>query len=586
MARNAQALSMMLALASMLIAAGPAIAQKKPGGDTLGVDTSTIDPGKPTDPGKATDLGKPSDPGKPAGEPGPGGKGERGNPGTPGDGKTTGDGDKPAGDDSKTTVDDGAGKERSLEDCLAEKAKADSSAAPVDPDCKDKIDEYGRVVVVVPDVLVDLFPTAPVTDGGKAGSGVIVSVDVGLPQGGTSSGGGTTGEPSKPGVPATTAASGLPPAASPSPGSPAAVVPRVAPPTVSPQAVSGAFVPDEVLVTIDGGTAEAADIAASFGLAVRSQRRSELLGTTIVRFGIPDGRPVATVLAQLAVDPRALARVPNHIVVLQQAGAVVNYAFKRISLAPEAASGAGVKVAVIDTAIDAGNPALSGVIADEYDAMPDVEQKDRNHGTSVAGLIAGVGPFRGMAPGATIYHARAFEGGRSTMDVILDALDWAAGKDVAIINMSFVGPDNDLLKAASANARARGMVLVAAAGNNGPGAPYGYPGAYPGVIAVTATDADDALMPEANRGPYVYVSAPGVAMLAPVDGGTDAVTGTSFAAAIVSGAVANLIHENPNRTADWIEKALAETASDLGPAGRDDDFGYGLINAGAAAQLK
>jgi subtilisin family serine protease len=295
---------------------------------------------------------------------------------------------------------------------------------------------------------------------------------------------------------------------------------------------------------------------------------------------------VATVLAQLAADPRTLTRVPNHVVVLQQAGAVVNYAFKRISLDSEKANGRDVRIAVIDTAIDAEHPALAGVVAEQYDAMPDVEAKDRNHGTSVDGLIAGVGPFRGIAPGSAIYHARAFEGGQSTMDVILDALDWAAGKKVRVINMSFVGPDNDLMKAACANARARGMVLVAAAGNNGPGAPYGYPGAYSGVIAVTATDANDALMPKANRWPYVFLSAPGVDMLAPVDGGTDVVTGTSFAAAIVSGAVANLIHGNPERSADWIEKALADTASDLGPAGRDDDFGFGLINAEAAAALK
>jgi len=567
----------MLALAAVLIAAGPAVAQVKPGGtSTLGVDTSATDTGKGTTDDPDSGKGK-------RGDPDAGGKGGRDAPGTPGGGTTTGGGDKSSVDGGTTTVDEGTGKNLTLEDCLDEMAKA-GSTAPVDPDCKDKIDEYGRVVVVVPDILVDLFPSEPAAKGGKTGAGVAVSVE--RPQGGASTGAATAGEASNPAAPSVAAASAPPPAGSQSPASPAPAVRRIAPPIVSPQAVSGAFVPDEVLVTIDGGATQAADIAANFGLAVRSQRRSELLGVTIVRFGIPDGRPVGIVLAQLAADSRALARVPNHVVVLQQAGAIVNYAFKRISLAPETASGAGVKVAVIDTAIDVDNPALSGVIAGEYDAMPEVEQKDRNHGTSVAGLIAGVGPFRGMAPGATLYHARAFEGGRSTMDVILDALDWAAGKDVAIINMSFVGPDNDLLKAACANARARGMVLVAAAGNNGPGAPYGYPGAYPGVIAVTAPDADDALMPEANRGAYVYVSAPGVAMLAPVDGGTDAVTGTSFAAAIVSGAVANLIHENPNRTADWIEKALAETASDLGPAGRDDDFGYGLINAGAAAQLK
>ena len=88
--------------------------------------------------------------------------------------------------------------------------------------------------------------------------------------------------------------------------------------------------------------------------------------------------------------------------------------------------------------------------------MPGVEVTARDHGTSIAGLIAGTGEFRGMAPGAKIYHARAFEGGKSTMDVILAALDWAAEQEVRIINMSFVGPKNDFLEEACAGgARAR-----------------------------------------------------------------------------------------------------------------------------------
>ncbi|TKB35819.1 MAG: peptidase S8, partial [Mesorhizobium sp.] len=201
------------------------------------------------------------------------------------------------------------------------------------------------------------------------------------------------------------------------------------------------------------------------------------------------------------------------------------------------------------------NPALSGVIAGQFDAMPDVPIKARDHGTSVDGLIAGTGAFKGMAPGARIYHARAFEGGKSTMDVILSALDWAAEQDVRIINMSFVGPKNDLLGIACRNARALGIVLVAAAGNNGPKAPYGYPAAFDGVIAVTATDAKDGLMAQANRGAYVFISAPGVEMVAPSGAGSDVVTGTSFAAAIVTGAVANLLHAAPDRSADWVEKA-------------------------------
>ncbi len=256
-----------------------------------------------------------------------------------------------------------------------------------------------------------------------------------------------------------------------------------------PRAVSGDFVPDEVLVTVDGDAGAVQQIAASFGLEVRSQRQSRLLGTTLVRFGIPDGRPVGVVLAQLAADGRTQRREPNHIYSLQQAAGIVNYAFDSIALDAKQASGENVRVAVIDTGIDDTNPALAGVIAAQFDAMPDVPIEKRDHGTSIDGLIAGVGALEGMAPGAKIYHARAFEGGKSTMDVILSALDWAAEQNVAIINMSFVGPKNDLLGAACRNARALGMVLVAAAGNNGPKAPYGYPAAFDGVIAVTATDA-------------------------------------------------------------------------------------------------
>jgi hypothetical protein len=354
--------------------------------------------------------------------------------------------------------------------------------------------------------------------------------------------------------------------------------------TEPPRAVVGDFVPDEVLVTVDGDAVQ--QIAASFGLEVRSQRLSQLLGTTLVRYGIPDGRPVGVVLAQLAADGRTTRREPNHIYSLQQAAAIVNYAFERIALDSKEASGENVRVAVIDTAIDDTNPALSGVIADQFDAMPDVTIEARDHGTSIDGLIAGVGALKGMAPGARIYHARAFEDGKSSMDVILAALDWAASQDVRIINMSFVGPKNDLLGVACRNARALGIVLVAAAGNNGPKAPYGYPAAFDDVIAVTATDAKDGLMQQANRGAYVFLSAPGVEMVAPSGAGSDVVTGTSFAAAIVTGAIANLLHAAPDRSADWVDKALAATARDLGPEGRDNDFGYGLLDARAAEAAK
>ncbi|MDH4986679.1 S8 family serine peptidase [Aminobacter anthyllidis] len=427
--------------------------------------------------------------------------------------------------------------------------------------------------VGLPELIVDLFPNPGdfpgVASGGQPATPVPTPNPLRDPAGGAAptGGGGQAGSPPP-----------TPPAADAAPPGPAITAP--------PRAISGAFVPDEVLVTVDGGAADAQALAAAYGLEIRSQRQSALLGTSLVRFGIPDGRPVGVVLAQLAGDGRTSAREPNHIYELQQAAAAPSFAFQRISLDEAAANGENVNVAVIDTAIDETHPALKGVIAQSFDAMPGVTVTARDHATSVAGLISGTGDFKGMAPGSKIFHARAFEGGKSTMEIILNALDWAAEQNVQIVNMSFVGPKNALLEQASRGARARGMILVAAAGNNGPGAPYGYPAAYKGVIAVTATDATDAIMNQANRGPYVYISAPGVDLMAPVGGGTDLVTGTSFAAAVVSGAIANLLHNEPERSADSIEKALATTATDLGDRGRDTDFGFGLINTRAAEAAK
>lgn len=437
-------------------------------------------------------------------------------------------------------------------DCLARPGCVpgqEPTAAPANP-----------MAVLLPELIVDLFPNpppvapSPAETAASAGSGVANT------------------------APLTDAAP--PPPASP-PGSLATVLP-----TTAPVAISGPFVPDEVLVTVDGDAAVAANIASAFGLEIRSQRTSALLGSTLVRYGIPDGRPVGVVLAQLAGDGRTTRRAANSIYDLQQAAGAVNYAFQRIALLPDSASGEGVNVAVIDTAIDETHPAIKDAIAGQFDAMPGIEVTGRDHGTSVVGLIAGTGEFRGMAPGSKIFHARAFEGGKSNMDIILSALDWAAGQDVRIINMSFVGPKNELLQEACDAARERDIVLVAAAGNNGPKAPYGYPAAYDGVIAVTATDDKDQLMAQANRGPYVFVSAPGVNMLAPVGGGADLVTGTSFAAAVVTGAIANLIHAAPERSADWIAAALSSTARDLGATGRDAEFGYGLVDAKAAGDME
>jgi subtilisin family serine protease len=146
--------------------------------------------------------------------------------------------------------------------------------------------------------------------------------------------------------------------------------------------------------------------------------------------------------------------------------------------------------------------------------------------------------------------------------------------------MSFAGPKDPLLERLLDGAHDKGIVLVAAAGNGGPGAEAVYPGAHPSVIAVTAVDHADRLYVDANRGDYVAVAAPGVDILAPAPDGAYGVTsGTSMAAAHVSGVIALALEANPGLDTQAVRDLLTATAHDLGPAGRDDEFGAGKVNA-------
>jgi subtilisin family serine protease len=123
-------------------------------------------------------------------------------------------------------------------------------------------------------------------------------------------------------------------------------------------------------------------------------------------------------------------------------------------------------------------------------------------------------------------------------------------------------------------------VLVAAVGNLGANSPPQFPAADPNVIAVSATDPEDKLFTASNRGRHVAVSAPGVDILVPApDANYQLTSGTSFAAAHVSGIVALILERRPGLTPSAVRDILLSTAKDLGPAGQDDQFGAGLADA-------
>ena len=256
------------------------------------------------------------------------------------------------------------------------------------------------------------------------------------------------------------------------------------------------------------------------------------------------------------------------------------YAPEKLNL-PEAhrlATGNRVLIAVIDSEVDASHPDLAGAISAKFDATE--KERPHAHGTGMAGAIAARRTVLGTAPQVGLLTVNAFttsaREAEGTTFSILKGLDWAATQGARIVNMSFAGPADPRLQDALAKANRKGIVLIAAAGNAGPNSPPLFPAADPNVIAVTATDIDDGLFRGANRGKHIAVSAPGVEVLVPApDGAYQFTTGTSVAAAEVSGVAALLIERNPALTPADMRRILMSTAKDLGPKGRDSGFGAG-----------
>jgi len=255
----------------------------------------------------------------------------------------------------------------------------------------------------------------------------------------------------------------------------------------------------------------------------------------------------------------------------------------RLSEAHSLATGNKVLVAVIDSGIDAGHPELQGVVAGSFDALNKPE-KPHAHGTAIAGAIASQARLLGVAPAARILAIRAFgasgASAQATSFAIIKGVQHATGQGARVINMSFAGPQDPGLARHLAAAKASGVVLVAASGNFGPKSPPQYPAADPNVIAVSATDAGDQLFRAANRGSHIAVAAPGVDILLPAPNADyQLISGTSFAAAHVSGIAALLLERKPDLTPEAMRNILISTAKDLGRRGRDDEFGAGLVDA-------
>lgn len=239
------------------------------------------------------------------------------------------------------------------------------------------------------------------------------------------------------------------------------------------------------------------------------------------------------------------------------------------------------RVGLIDSGVDVHHPVFEGSPVQLYGcggvSIPS------SHGTAVGSLMTGHATgFQGAAPGAALYAADVYCGLTTggAVDAVVQAFAWFVKQKVPVINVSLVGPPNVLLERVVKAVVARGHLIVAAVGNDGPAAPPLYPAAYPGVIGVTAVDARQHAIPEAERGPQVKFAAPGADMAAACPPrGYVTVRGTSFAAPIVAGLLALELGQPDVGAAQQAVADLAESAVDLGSKGPDKVYGNGLVGA-------
>jgi subtilisin family serine protease len=341
-----------------------------------------------------------------------------------------------------------------------------------------------------------------------------------------------------------------------------------------------------------------AAIAAAFNWEILQRTDVALLDRRIIRCRINSGRPVDAVIADARNDGRILELQPNYIYRRQATlpGATatsIQYALDKlgIAVAHAKATGRGSRIAVVDTGIDQTHPDLSASVAGSYDATDSGQQLSDPHGTGIAGIIAAHGAIAGVAPGASLLDVRVFtndpngNGSVATTMDLLKGLQWSVENQAHIVNLSLAGPRDEMLGATLAAMIARNIVVVAAAGNGGITAPDAYPAAFQDVIAVTATDSADALYVSANHGKYIALAAPGVDVIAPALFEAYLMnSGTSFAAAHVSGVIALMLERDPAMPVHKIRATLQSGAVDLGPPGTDDQFGAGRVNALAVLQ--
>jgi subtilisin family serine protease len=257
--------------------------------------------------------------------------------------------------------------------------------------------------------------------------------------------------------------------------------------------------------------------------------------------------------------------------------------------APAMTSGADshTRVGLIDGGVDVSHDVFRDIVIHQHGCSG--APVPAAHGTAVASLMIGRSPrFHGAAPGSELYAADVYCGlpTGGAVDAVADAFSWLVREHVPVINVSLVGPPNVMLENVVRIVIARGYVVVAAVGNDGPAAPPLYPASYPDVVGVTAVDARPRALLEACRGRQVKFAAPGADMSAAnLAQSYSMVRGTSFASPIVAGLLAEAMREPDKAAAQRAVADLTTRAIDLGAPGPDPVYGFGLVGGDLRPEL-
>jgi hypothetical protein len=323
-------------------------------------------------------------------------------------------------------------------------------------------------------------------------------------------------------------------------------------------------------------SAAALERARSFGFEIARRGSLDDVGLEVIVLRAPAGMSTRGALRELKrLDPEGSYDF-NH---LYFESGETEATIVQPSLIPRATTtNATVRVGLIDGGVDRSHPAFATTSISIHGCDAEFPTE---HGTAVASLLVGHSEqFSGAAPDAHLYAADVYCGQPTggAVDSIAAQLGWLMREQVPVINVSLVGPSNLLLERIVHIAIARGHIIVAAVGNDGPTAAPLYPAAYPGVVGVTGVDAHRRVLLEACRGEHVKFAAPGADMTAgALRHVFTSVRGTSFAAPLVAGLLARLISVPDPLRAESAIAALAAEAIDLGSRGRDKTFGDGLV---------